>query len=303
MIDFYLITGFLGTGKTTFLKNFVRLFPRKRLHLVINEFGSVGVDGELLAEIGAVLDEINNGSIFCSCRLDKFEEVLEQILANPPEVVIVEASGLSDPTGIRRVLGDVRFASYHYRGAICLVDTPRLHKVIDTARVCPKQLSVSDIVLLNKTDLAPPEQVEEVTRTIRERWPDAVLHPTSFGRIEPAWLEDLGRNRTEAGDTHSRDLTLQDYTITINSQMTPKQLEHFINMFIEDTYRVKGFVELDCKLWFVDCVGAQVSIVPWQGQTPAEKHQIVALAGKGMNPRKSIRKAMEWYPGCIDKME
>lgn len=300
MIDFYLITGFLGSGKTTFLKNFIRLFADKRIRLVVNEFGTVGVDGQLLNEVGAVLDEINNGSIFCSCRLDKFEETLEKILADPPEVVIVEASGLSDPTSIRRVLGDARFTAYDYKGAICIVDAARFHKVIETARVCAKQLSVGDVVLLNKIDIAGEELAEAAGRTILERYPDTVIHPTIFGRIEPAWLEALGRNRGGDEDVHNRDITLQDYTITVRPAMSPRQLEHFIGMFIEDTYRVKGFVLLGEEVWLVDCVGALVNLAPWEGGRPERCGQIVALAGRGMNPRKSIRKAIELYPDYIE---
>ena len=70
----------------------------------MNEFGKEGIDGELLSELGIALDEINNGSIFCSCRLDKFENVLQQVLQEKPDVIIVEASGLSDPTNVKKIL-------------------------------------------------------------------------------------------------------------------------------------------------------------------------------------------------------
>ncbi len=80
MAKLYLITGFLGTGKTTFLKKFIWQFDRQKTHIIVNEYGKEGVDGQLLKELGTTLDEINNGSIFCSCRLDKFEEILENAL-------------------------------------------------------------------------------------------------------------------------------------------------------------------------------------------------------------------------------
>ena len=77
MSSLYLITGFLGAGKTTFLKQFMKQFSSERMHIIVNEFGKEGIDGELLSELGIALDEINNGSIFCSCRLDKFKNVLQ----------------------------------------------------------------------------------------------------------------------------------------------------------------------------------------------------------------------------------
>ena len=104
-MELYLITGFLGAGKTTFLKNFARQFAGRRLRLIINEFGRAGVDGTLLRELDAALDEISNGSIFCACRLDQFEAALEQAAAvgielQPDAAQLardnIRANGLSD---------------------------------------------------------------------------------------------------------------------------------------------------------------------------------------------------------------
>ncbi len=103
MSRLYLITGFLGAGKTTFLKNFIRLFAGRKIQLIINEFGQEGVDGVLLSSLGAYLNEISGGSVFCSCRLDQFENVLRKSADIDPEVILVEASGLSDPTGVRKL--------------------------------------------------------------------------------------------------------------------------------------------------------------------------------------------------------
>ena len=114
MTKLYLITGFLGSGKTTFLHKLVRLFPDRRLAIVVNEFGKVGVD-------------------------------------EPPELIFVEASGLSDPTAVRSILAQSgKFASLDYAGAICLIDAARFQKVYQTARVCRMQLAVDELVLINK---------------------------------------------------------------------------------------------------------------------------------------------------------
>ena len=65
-MDMFLITGFLGAGKTTFIKNMIKHLSGERIYLIINEFGREGIDGTLLAELGAAIDEIDNGSIFCT---------------------------------------------------------------------------------------------------------------------------------------------------------------------------------------------------------------------------------------------
>jgi len=305
MTSLYLITGFLGAGKTTFLKNFIRYFPDRRVRLIINEFGRVGVDGALLREAGAAMDEIAGGSVFCTCRLDRFEETLDRAMAaEPPDVLLVEASGLSDPTAVRKILGADKYIAISYMGAICLVDAANFFKVLDTARVCAKQLSVSDLVLVNKSDMATDAQLGRIADVIRGRWPYADVRTTSFGKFEPEWLQALGRFGYGSGEEpHARDLTLQKCAIKISPAMNAEQLRHFIGMFIEETYRVKGFVILGDACWLADCTGAMISVAPWSGECPPGAGTLVALAGKGMNLREAVKKAAEWYPGMIDGVE
>lgn len=305
MVQFYLVTGFLGAGKTTFLKNLIRMLSQYRLRVVVNEFGKEGIDGKLLEELGVAVDEINNGSIFCSCRLDKFEEVLEDVLKNPPEILLVEASGLSDPTNIRKILtNEQKFSEFCYCGSICLADALSFKKVLHTARVCNKQISVSDMVLINKTDIATSEQIQETEALIRAQYPDLVIHRTSFGRIKKEWLEELNPvSREKSNRIQTKDITLQKATIFIKDVMSRYQLEQFIRMFIEDTYRVKGFAFLENQTYLVDCVGSFVSIIE-HSETDTENHnKIIALAGQGMQLKKSIEKAVEWYQPYILAIE
>ncbi len=305
MVQLYLITGFLGAGKTTFLKNLIRMLSSQRLRVIVNEFGKEGIDGQLLSELGVVLDEINNGSIFCSCRLDKFEEVLETALQSPPEIILVEASGLSDPTNIRKILStNPRFSGIDFRGSICLVDAISFHKVFYTARVCKRQLSISDMVLINKTDIVSTEQTNAVEQQIMDHYPNLVIHRTSFGAIKPEWLAQLNSPPREADELiQPRDITLQKATIHIRESMSLYQLEQFIRMFIEDTYRIKGFVCLDNKTWLVDCVGSLINITPYSVTDKKKCNRITALAGQGMSLKKSIAKAVIWYPDYITDVE
>ena len=135
-------------GKPPSSKNFARQFAGRRLRLIINEFGRAGVDGTLLRELDAALDEISNGSIFCACRLDQFEAALEQAAADAPDVVLVEASGLADPTNVRRVLA--QFPAVSYQGSVCVADAARLEKVLLYCPGVPQAACVSSLVLLNK---------------------------------------------------------------------------------------------------------------------------------------------------------
>lgn len=305
MAKLYLVTGFLGAGKTTFLKNFIRLFDGQRMHIIVNEYGKEGIDGQLLGELGTVLDEINNGSIFCSCRLDKFEEVLQKALLKNPDVIIIEASGLSNPTNVRKIMAqEEKFPGLEYMGSICLLDARRFHKVYQTATVVKKQISISDIILINKTDLAAEEELNFVRKTIREHRPDIPIFETSFGKILDQWLEKMKKPvlSDEKPEMQTRDITLRSYILKITDTFTPYELEKFVTMFLDDTYRVKGFVHMEGNTWLLDCVGNLFKLTLYNNEV-SSRNEIVILAGNGLPTAKSIKEAVKWYPDKVESFE
>ncbi|MFI3169693.1 MAG: GTP-binding protein [Faecalibacterium sp.] len=293
-MDFYLVTGFLGAGKTTFLKNFIQLFPNQKIYLIINEFGAAGVDGTLLADMNATLAEINNGSIFCACRLDKFEETLMQAIAAQPDVIITEASGLADPTNVQRVLA--QYPSVQYKGSVCLVDSVRLERVFSTAVVCPRQLSVASLILLNKTDLATPAQLATTKELVQQVNPAATMVETAFGVVQPQWLTHLTPVLDLAQAAQEKDITLQKQCLLVSPDMPKQNLERCLAQLSESSWRMKGFITVAEGDYFVDCTGATISMTPWQQGTD---QQLVVLAGRGMPLRKAIKLAVEWYPSYL----
>ena len=305
MSRLYLITGFLGAGKTTFLKQFIRMFRDSRMHIIVNEFGKEGIDGELMRGLGIVLDEINNGSIFCSCRLDKFEEVLKRTLTQDPDVIIVEASGLSDPTNVKKILNQRdKFGEVEYRGCICLADAKQFLKVYDTAAVVKKQLNVSDLVLLNKVDLAEKEQVLKVRQALRGQRPDLPVYETSFGQFQETWLDSL-QVQESPDDTElfqTADITLRKYLLRIREEADLAELQGFLKMILEDTFRIKGFVRIGEQQYLVSGVGNLLEVSPYTG-TPERTNLLVVLSGSGMPVKRAIRTAMQWYPQVVENVE
>lgn len=296
-VELYLVTGFLGAGKTTFLKEMIRLLEPCRLSLIVNEFGAVGVDGQLLADMGATLAEINNGSVFCSCRIDRFEQELERAVNAAPDVILVEASGLSDPTNVRQVLG--QFSEISYRGSICLADALRLPKVFATARMCQKQLAVSSLVLLNKADVSTSEQLEEAERIIYSVNPAAQVERTSFGKLEPKWLKSVHADIDVRKAKERMDITLQKCCLSISPRMTQQQMKHCLALLSESTFRIKGFVCLEKEMLLVDCTGPNVKLTPWHGQPPAEENCLVLLSGQGLPLRQSVKTAETLYKELV----
>lgn len=295
----YLITGFLGAGKTTFLKNFIRLFAGQKIQLIVNEFGREGVDGALLDDLGAFLSEIAGGSVFCSCRMDQFEKTLREA-APDADVILIEASGLSDPTGVRKLFSQTdRFPDIDYQGAICLVDAVRFPKLYATARTCVKQLAASDVAVVNKTDCAGEAELSRTLSCIRGQRPDMPLIQTAFGAVDASILDTLARSRSlPAGDLPlTADLTLRRISVHIAPTITPYELQKFIEMFAENTFRVKGFLETTQGVLLADCVGNVVSLKPCSGLSipPERIGWLNVLSGAGMPVRKAVLDACRWY--------
>lgn len=306
MTDFFLITGFLGAGKTTLLKSILPLFDGRKTRLIVNEFGKVGLDGALLRESGAELAEIVNGSIFCVCKLDQFERALEEAMADQPDAVIVETSGLSDPGAIRSILAEYESAGMlRYRGAICLADATRFLKIVETARACKKQLAVADLVLLNKCDLVSEDVCTVVERRIQGLCLAPILRVT-YGAISRELLDRISPMNHAVEIDHRPDLTLQKETIEISAVCSSSQVRRMLALLAEDTYRMKGFLHLSDGKFIADCVGTDIRVTPYAGLIE-HPNCLTLLAGEGMPLRHAIRQLLQeffdlvfWKKGSID---
>lgn len=307
MSKLYLTTGFLGAGKTTFLKNFIRLFTGQKIQLIVNEFGQEGVDSVLLSELDAFLQEISGGSVFCSCRIDQFEKALRESADVNADVILVEASGLSDPTGVRKLFSQTgRFPHIEYEGGICLIDAVRFPKLYATARTCVKQLAASDVAIVNKTDRAGAEQLAETLALIRGQRPDMPVLQTSFGSVDGSifGLLENARALPDADMPLTADLSLRKLNIRIAPTITAYELQKFIEMFIEETFRVKGFIQTADGLQFADCVGNVAKVEPCKLEVPEEKlGWLTVLSGAKMPMRAAVKEACKWYQPHILAVE
>ena len=124
-IPFFLVTGFLGSGKTTFLKTIINNnINERKIAIIQNEFAPANIDGEDLKQLGKPFDilEINNGSVFCVCLLGEFITALKAFIETEnPDLVILESSGLSDPIAISEILQSEKIKTlftWHRVGAL-----------------------------------------------------------------------------------------------------------------------------------------------------------------------------------------
>lgn len=180
------LTGYLGAGKTTLLNRILSENHGRRYAVIVNEFGEIGIDNDLIVESDEEIYEMNNGCICCTVRGDLIR-VVEGLMRRPGrfDAIIIETTGLADPVPVAQTFfmdDDVR-AKTMLDAVVALVDAKHLPLRLKDSREAEDQIAFADIVLLNKLDLVSPEEGNHVERLIRAINPSAVIYHTNHANI------------------------------------------------------------------------------------------------------------------------
>ncbi len=195
-----LITGFLGTGKTTSILHLLANKPEgEKWAVLVNEFGEVGIDGALMAESGALLKEIPGGCMCCVNGLPMQVGLNTLLRQGKPDRLLIEPTGLGHPKQILDILtADVYEPWIDLQATLCLLD-PR--QLLDEKAVTNDnfrdQLAAADIIVANKSDRATPESEAALAEWWQRFGGDRQLLTATQGEIDPALLDTPRRNRRE----------------------------------------------------------------------------------------------------------
>jgi G3E family GTPase len=201
-----LITGFLGSGKTTLLRRLLRDPGMNRAAVIINEFGEVGIDHELVAASSEQMTLLSNGCLCCTVRTDLQETLRELFIKRRAGEVIdfdrvfVETSGLADPVPVLHTLqGDGMLgAQYRLDGVVTLVDAVNGMGSLDTAPEAPKQVAVADRIVITKGDIAPAGAVAKLHRRLEAMNPYAARVEAVGGELDVAFLREIAPRNARA---------------------------------------------------------------------------------------------------------
>ncbi|MCF6464365.1 CobW family GTP-binding protein [Clostridium sp. Cult2] len=281
----YLLTGFLGAGKTTFLTNVLKDLTGKKVAVIMNEFGKVGIDGTIIEKEGMELVEINRGSIFCSCLQLSFVSALVEMADRDMEYVFVESSGLADPSNIGEFLEAVKAAKgdvYEYSGAICIVDGVNFLDQIEDIETVERQLKFCHLTVLSKVDLIDELKLNKVKEKIKEINPKVDIIESINGKID---YDFLGKDLLEEDwlgvedSTNTPENRPKTLILTYEGKLTKEKLTQFIDTIKEDCYRVKGFFQLEDGWNQVDVVGKRIDYRPTDKGEESSQLVIISKVG------------------------
>lgn len=284
-IQLYLIGGFLGSGKTTFLKNMLENFSGHKVGVLVNEFGNVSIDGTTLRRGDLQMVELNNGSIFCACLKDSFVKTLKAFSEEAIDILLVENSGMADPGSMNQILQQLQPAltrPYDYRGLICLVDSTTYLDYIDMLMPLQHQTETADFILVNKTDLVEHSVVQEIHQAIRQFNRSAVIYDTTFGQVPFDMLERQLENHgviLEGCCCNTKNSRPATYTLDTDVHLTLEQVTGFCTHVGKFALRVKGFLESGNGWIHADCVGKQINVAmaPADMQVDLEHGKLVII--------------------------
>ena len=193
-----LLTGFLGSGKTTVLNHLVRVLPRTAI--LMNEFGEVALDHQLLEKMDGPMALLSGGCVCCTISGSLSPTLKNLWMARQKgdvpafERVIIETTGIADPAPVLDNLLNDRWLRARFRldGVVTTVDALFGMGQLDEHFEAVKQVSVADRLLLTKTDLAPADTVAALTARLASLNPAAEIVTVTNGEIDPARIQNLG---------------------------------------------------------------------------------------------------------------
>jgi G3E family GTPase len=222
------LTGYLGAGKTTLLNRILREDHGRRYAVVVNEFGEIGIDGDLIVGTDEELFEMNNGCICCTVRGDlirTLQGLLQKSRAGgrPFDAIVVETTGLADPGPVAQTffVDPVLHAGTVLDSITTVVDAAHIGLRLDDSREAAEQIAFADQIVLNKTELVDAAMLDAIEARLRRINPLAPIHRTQragvalelvLGRggfdlsriesLEPDFLADSGQGAPHVHDEH-----------------------------------------------------------------------------------------------------
>ena len=187
------LTGYLGAGKTTLLNRLLTEEHGKRYAVIVNEFGEIGIDNELVVDADEEVFEMNNGCICCTVRGDLIR-IIGNLLKRKGrfDAILIETTGLADPAPVAQTffVDDEVKAVSKLDSIVTVVDAKNVLARLDDSHEAAEQIAFADVILLNKADLVPADELAALEARLRAINPTAVIHHTERCVISPTEILD-----------------------------------------------------------------------------------------------------------------
>ena len=304
-----ILAGFLGAGKTTLLNHILANANGMRMAVIVNDFGSINVDAELVKSKSENMISLENGCICCNLAEGLVVSVMRLLaLEERPDHIIVETSGIAEPKEVASKFEDPELQQHAPLNAIITtIDAKNILGLEDQmAKLAEQQIQVADIVLVNKVDLVEPQQLTEVKRWCQVQAPFAKQVEIEFGTVDlpilfevPERVQQLAETKKQSCQHHDCDddhcnhdhvnHNFETFSFETEKPLSLQALYPLLQQFSIDAYRMKGILNLDDRpdhRCIFQCTGQRANVTvgdAWlEGETKATRLVFISPKG-GMN--------------------
>lgn len=285
-----ILTGFLGAGKTTLLNHLLEEDHGLRIGVLVNDFGAINIDAELIEAVDEEVVELSNGCICCSIREDLLSVIWTLIeRPNPPDYFVIEASGVADPSAIAFTFSTPGIRETALLDAVVTV-VDAAHVLDDfpdeVQQLMEDQIAAAQIVVINKIDLVDEAHLQNVRAWVRLKAPAAEFLESTHGEVPASLLLDVGRASPVSSEPPAKASTFVHWQFESSAPIDSlRVLNHLMKQLPEGVIRVKGVIYLrdmpGTKI-IVHRVGKRLDVrpgAPWDDETPQTRLVGIGLPG------------------------
>ncbi len=288
------VAGFLGAGKTTLLNHILTAEHGRRIGVLVNDFGSINVDAELVTEVEEGMITLANGCVCCSIRTDLIQAVLQLAdRADRPEHIVIESSGVADPTGVYDAFLQPEIRNeVLVDGVLTVVDAEHALGMPDEeAGLARSQVAGGDLVVLNKTDLVDSATTSRVKEWIRDIRPSVEILEATYCRVPIEVLIGLDRVHAPSpsgdgtADKDDHGVHFETWSYESSTPLHLELLQQLLNHLPSTVFRAKGFVYTTDKphlRLLLQMVGRRAVVAanrPWGEDSPRTRLVFIARSG------------------------
>lgn len=270
-----IVSGILGSGKTTFIQH-IAVGTSLKTVVLVNDFGKAGIDGELFSSSGIDSIELPSGCICCTLKYDLISTIRTIISDHAPEHLIIEPSGIASPSGVIDALAELELGHFTVVGIIDATEFLELYEAEMYGKFFEEQVSIADIVLINKIDLIDDVLLQKTAALVATLNPHAIIYRTIRAAIDEP-LPDVGRGDHLQTDRANR-LCFDTLSLTLKDGTSFESIENFLRELSRGVFgnivRAKALVETDRGPARFDLVFGNISSEP-HGRRVIENRMVI----------------------------